>query len=94
MSLLAWAIYLKGLSSRSIIEIYLIKVFDDDDGDGDDEILNSHNFLIHDRYKNRYHFRELNVPVKSFLNVVNHTLIGHILPPGILTAYVLWHSYW
>ena len=42
------------------------------DGDGDDDILNSHNFLSHDRYKNRYHFRELDVLVKSFWNVIYH----------------------
>ena len=62
----------KNFSSRSIIEINLINALDDDDGDGDDDILNSHNFLSHDRYKNRYHFRELDVLVKSFWNVIYH----------------------
>lgn len=61
---------LKGFSIRSITEIYLINAFGDDDGD--DDILNFYNFLSHDRYKNGYHFRELNVLVKSFWNVVNH----------------------
>lgn len=72
-SLMVWVIDLKGFSSRSIIEIHLIDAFDYDDDDGDDDdILNSHNFLSHDRHRNRYRFVELNVLVKSFWNVVNH----------------------
>lgn len=67
---MVWVIYLKGFSSRFIIEIYLINVFDDDDGY--DDILNFYNFLSYDRYKNRYYFRELNVFVKLFWNVVNY----------------------
>lgn len=70
--LMASSIYLKGLRGRSIIGIYLTNVFHGEEEDGDDGILNSHNFLIHDRNKNRYHFRDLNVLVKSFWNVVNH----------------------
>jgi hypothetical protein len=61
-----------GLRSRFIIGIYLINAFHGEEEDGDSDILNSHNFLIRDRNKNRYHFRELNVLVKSFWNVVNH----------------------
>lgn len=61
-----------GLRSRFIIGIYLINVFYGEEEDGDSDILNFYNFLIRDRNKNRYYFRELNVFVKLFWNVVNY----------------------
>lgn len=70
--LMTSSIYLKGLRSRSITKIYWTNILhgeEEDDGDG---ILISHNFPVHDRNKNRYHFRELNVLVESLWNVVNH----------------------
>ena len=69
---MASSMYLKHFRGRSVIGTYLTNVLYGEEEDGGDGILNSHNFPINDRNKNRYHFRELNVLVKSFWNVVNH----------------------